>query len=52
VRAVLELVRAQSADAVRDALDAATARLPEILAGEDLREGLDAFIARRAPRWD
>lgn len=52
VRAVLELVRAQSAEAVRDALDAATARLPEILAGEDLREGLDAFIARRAPRWD
>jgi enoyl-CoA hydratase len=52
VRAVLELVRDQSAAQVQDALAASSARLPEILAGEDLREGLDAFIERRPPRWD
>jgi enoyl-CoA hydratase len=51
VRAILELVCAQGAADADDAIGQANARLPELLASEDLRHGLDAFAERQPPRF-
>jgi enoyl-CoA hydratase/carnithine racemase len=51
VRLGLRATAAQEGMALEEALPMLRQRLMEVLATEDCREGLSAFLAKRAPRW-
>ena len=51
VRAIRDLVRAQDERLLAAAIADGERRLEEVLASDDLREGLAAFCERRAPAF-
>ena len=51
MRAIRDLVRAQDERLLAAAIADGERRLEEVLASDDLREGLAAFCERRAPAF-